>query len=51
MLDERKYEKAKSYLLKAKSALARELRPLADKYRHGEIDVLLARVEKKLKKH
>ena len=50
MLDERKYEKAKSYLVKAKSAPARELRPLADKYRQGEIDVLLAKVEKKLKK-
>ncbi|MCW8832109.1 MAG: hypothetical protein OQK03_02170 [Colwellia sp.] len=50
MLDERKYEKAKSHLITAKAAPARELRPLADKYRHDEIEVLLAKVEKKLKK-
>jgi hypothetical protein len=50
MLDERKYEKAKSHLVKAKAAPARELRPLAEKYRHDEIEVLLAKVEKKLKK-
>jgi len=50
MLDERKYEKAKSHLITAQAAPARELRPLADKYRHDEIEVLLAKVEKKLKK-
>jgi len=50
MLDERKYEIAKRHLAIAKAAPARELRPLADKYRNDEIEVLLTKVEKKLKK-
>lgn len=51
MLDERNYEKAKNHFIIAKSAPGRELRPLADKYRHFEIEVLLNKAEKKLKKH
>jgi tetratricopeptide (TPR) repeat protein len=51
MLDERNYEKAKNHFIIAKSAPGRELRPLADKYRHIEIEVLLNKAEKKLKKH
>ena len=51
MLDERNYEKAKNHFIIAKSAPGRELRSLADKYRHLEIEELLNKAEKKLKKH
>ena len=37
--------------IRDRSAPGRELRPLADKYRHIEIEVLLNKAEKKLKKH
>ncbi|MEW6989217.1 tetratricopeptide repeat protein [Colwelliaceae bacterium 6441] len=50
MLDKRKYKQAKSYLLKAQAAPAREYRLLADKYRQGEIEALLTKVNKKLNK-
>lgn len=48
--DERKYSKAKHYLVKAKSAPARVNRPLADQARHQEINSLMVKVDKKLKK-
>jgi len=48
MYDEGEYKLANYYLLKAKSAPARESRPLADKYRQREVSTLLAKVDKKL---
>lgn len=50
LYDERKYKEAKKYLELAKLAPAREGRPLADKSRQEEVDALLAKVNKKLKK-
>ncbi|MFY8274718.1 tetratricopeptide repeat protein [Pseudoalteromonas sp. SSDWG2] len=50
LYDERDYKKAKMHLLKAQAAQPRVDRPLADKYRHEEVDVLLAKVERKLRR-
>jgi tetratricopeptide (TPR) repeat protein len=50
LYDERDYKQALVYLEKAKQATPREMRPLADKYRHEEIELLLAKVNKKLKR-
>lgn len=50
LYDERDYKQALVYLEKAKQAPPRETRPLADKYRHEEIELLLAKVNKKLKR-
>ena len=48
--EERKYAKAKKYLMKAQQAPARATRPLADESRHKEIHQLMVKVDKKLKK-
>ncbi|GHF79086.1 tetratricopeptide repeat protein [Thalassotalea marina] len=50
LYDEGDYQQALAHLEKAKHAKPRETRPMADKYRHEEIDILLAKVNKKLKK-
>ncbi|WP_448211002.1 tetratricopeptide repeat protein [Colwellia sp. MEBiC06753] len=50
LYDEGEYVKAKDHLVAAQRAPARLARPLADESRHHEIDQLLAKVEKKLKK-
>ncbi|WP_286235206.1 tetratricopeptide repeat protein [Thalassotalea sediminis] len=46
--EERKYEKAKSFLMKALAAPKRQFRPLADESRKVEINHLMAKVDKKL---
>ncbi|MFC0118440.1 hypothetical protein [Pseudoalteromonas xiamenensis] len=51
LYDEKKYQAAFEHLQKAKSAPKRDGREKADKYRQLEVDELLAKVEKKLKKH
>lgn len=50
LYDDRKYEKAKKYLLVAKEAPHRENSLVADQYRQIEIEELLVKVEKKLAK-
>lgn len=50
LYDEKKYDAALSHLQKAKNAPKREGREKADKFRQLEVDDLLAKVEKKLKK-
>ena len=50
LYDEKKYSDAKIYLEIANQAAPRAERPLADQYRHQEIDQLLVKVNKKLKK-
>ena len=50
LYDERDYKQALVYLEKAKYAQPRVTRPLADKYRHQEIELLLAKVNKKLQR-
>ncbi|GLX84081.1 hypothetical protein tloyanaT_03330 [Thalassotalea loyana] len=50
LYDEKDYKQALVYLEKAKQATPRDTRPLADKYRHEEIELLLAKVNKKLKR-
>ncbi len=50
LFDDGKYEEAEKYLLAAKAADPRPMRPLADKYRHQEIEALLTKLKKKLKK-
>ena len=50
LFDDRKYSKAKEYLEIAKKAPSRVNRPLADQSRQLEIDQLMAKVDKKLKK-
>ncbi len=50
LFDDGKYEEAEKYLLAAKAAAPRPMRPLADKYRHQEIEALMAKLNKKLKK-
>lgn len=49
LYEEKKYSEAKTYLEMANRAPARAERPLADQYRHQEIDQLLVKVNKKLK--
>lgn len=53
LLEQRKFEEAEQYLLKAQHAPARPNRPLADKGRHEEIDKALQEVRFQLesKKH
>lgn len=48
LYDDKEYSLAKTYLEKAKQAEPRSSRPLADQYRHQEIDALLAKVTKKM---
>lgn len=48
LYDEGEYEMSYEYLHKAQKAPARKARPIADKYRQNEIQVLLTKVEKKL---
>lgn len=50
MYDKKEYEIARNSLLMAQKAPAREKRKIADEYRHQEVDKLLAKVEKKLKR-
>lgn len=50
LFDERDYEKAKAHLLLALNAPIRADRPLADESRHAEIQQLMTKVDKKLKK-
>ncbi len=50
LFDDGKYAEAEKYLLAAKAAAPRPMRPLADKYRHQEIEALLVKLNKKLKK-
>lgn len=49
-VDQKKYLKAKEHLLLAQLAPKRSQRPLADKYRHEEINELLTRVNRKIAK-
>ncbi|MFC3031506.1 tetratricopeptide repeat protein [Pseudoalteromonas fenneropenaei] len=51
LYDDKKYQAAFEHLQKAKAAPPRIGREKADKYRQQEVDMLLAKVEKKLKKH
>lgn len=50
LYDKKDYKQALVYLEKAKNAAPRQTRPLADKYRHEEIELVLAKVNKKLKR-
>ncbi len=50
LFNEKKYSKAKDFLLKAQQAPARENRPLADNFRQKEITALIVKVNKKLNK-
>ena len=50
LFDERKYHQAKKHLLVAKQVPLRVNSLLADKHRQAEIEVLLAKVEKKIAK-
>ena len=50
LYDERDYTEAKNHLLLAQQAPKRPLRPLADEARQNEIQKLLTKVDKKLKK-
>ncbi|MCX4186845.1 tetratricopeptide repeat protein [Methylophaga sp. OBS4] len=49
LAEQRKYEQAEKYLLKAQQAPARPERPLADKGRHQEINAALDKVRYQLK--
>lgn len=51
LFDEREYKKAKDHLILALNAPTREERPLADESRRSEIQELLIKVEKKLRKN
>jgi len=51
LFDEKEYKKAKKHLTHALQAAAREERPLADEFRRIEINQLMAKVDKKIKKH
>ena len=51
LFDEREYTKAKKHLTHALQAAARAERPLADEFRRVEINQLMAKVDKKIKKH
>lgn len=48
--DQRRYDKAEQYLIKAQQAPERPSRPLADKGRHDEIEQSLAKVRQQLSK-
>lgn len=48
LYDKRQYKQAKKYLLQAKQAPSRPLRPLADSSRQMEIDQLMEKINKKL---
>jgi uncharacterized lipoprotein YddW (UPF0748 family) len=50
LFDEKEYIKAKQYLTHALQAADREERPLADEFRRIEINQLMAKVDKKIKK-
>lgn len=49
LADQRQYEQAEQYLLKAQQAPARPSRPTADKGRHDEINVSLQKIRTQLK--
>ena len=51
LFDEKEYKKAKKHLTHALQAAAREERPVADEFRRIEINQLMAKVDKKIKKH
>jgi tetratricopeptide (TPR) repeat protein len=50
LFDEKEYIKAKQYLTHALQAADREERPLADEFRRIEINQLMAKVDKKIKR-
>lgn len=50
LFEEGDYADAKAYLVQAKAAAPRPDRPLADEYRHREVDALMNKVEKKIKR-
>ena len=50
LFDEKEYTKAKQHLTHALQAAARETRPLADEFRRVEINQLMAKVDKKIKR-
>jgi cytochrome c-type biogenesis protein CcmH/NrfG len=51
LFDEKEYTKAKQHLMLALQAPARPERPLADEFRRVEINQLMAKVDKKIKRN